>query len=138
MRWLATVLLLASMPALAEPHVVEVTVAGVHSDMGDVLVAICDRGTFLAPTCAYRGRAPAHVGSVLVRVPGVAPGVYAVQAYQDENRNGRLDRSLFGIPTEGLGFSRDARMNFGPPRFDDAAVSIGDSAAITVTLHYYD
>ena len=130
--------LLTSVPALAEPHVVEVTVAGVRSDKGDVLVAICDRATFLAPTCAYRGRAPARVGSVLVRVPNVAPGVYAVQAYQDENRNGHLDRSLLGIPTEGLGFSRDARMNFGPPRFDDAAVAVGDSAAVTVTLHYYD
>lgn len=138
MTRLGPILLLASMPALAEPHVVEVTVAGVRSDKGDVLVAICDRATFLAPTCAYRGRAPAQVGSVMVRVPNVAPGVYAVQAYQDENRNGRLDRNLFGLPAEGLGFSRDARMNFGPPRFDDAAVAIGDNAAATVTLHYYD
>lgn len=131
-------LLISIGPALAQNGLVEVTVTGVRSDKGEVLVAICNRATFLAPTCAYRGRAPAHAGSVVVRVTDVPPGIYAAQAYQDENRNNQLDRTFIGIPTEGLGFSRDARMHFGPPRFDDAAVTIGDSAAITVTLHYYE
>ena len=117
---------------------VEVTVTGVRSDRGTVMVAICDRASFLQPTCVFRGRASAQQGTVLVRVGNVPPGVYAVQAYQDENGNGRVDRTLLGIPKEGIGFSRDAPMRFGPPRFDDAAVTLAGDTAIAIALRYFD
>ena len=117
---------------------VTVTVTGIRSDRGTVLVAICDRASFLQPSGAFRGRAAAKAGAVSVRVEGVPPGVYAAQAYQDENGNGRIDRTLLGIPTEGIGFSRDAPMRFGPPRFEDAAFMLDGDAAVSVALHYYD
>ena len=127
----------ALLVAPAAGATIDVTVNGVRSDRGEVLVAICDRTTFLQPRCAYRGRAPARAGSVMVKVEGVPPGIYAAQAFQDENGNGRIDRSLLGIPTEGIGFSRDALMRFGPPSFDDAAVTVADGAALAITLRYY-
>lgn len=54
-----------------------------------------------------------------VRLEGLAPGSYAVSLFHDENQNGRLD-TLFGIPREGFGFSRNPVVRFGPPRFDAA------------------
>jgi uncharacterized protein (DUF2141 family) len=138
-RRAALLLLLLTAPAAAEPGVVEVTVTGVRNANGHVLVAVCDRATFLAPTCLYRGRMPAHVGSVVVRITGVPPGVYAAQAYHDENDNNRLDRSLLGFPEEGMGFSNDAKMHFGPPAFGDAAVQIGPAGgALQFGLRYFD
>jgi uncharacterized protein (DUF2141 family) len=75
---------------------------------------------------------------VLVVVPDVPPGTYAAQAFHDENNNSVIDRNIFGIPTEGLGFSNNAKMFFGPPRFDAAAFAVGGAAVrITFSLRYY-
>lgn len=48
----------------------------------------------------------------------------AIGAYQDENENGRLDKSTFGIPTELYGFSKNPKRGYGPPKFSEAAVVI--------------
>ena len=137
MRWLVALMLLAALPAHAE-SVLEVTVTGIRSAQGTILVAVCDKATFLQETCRYKGRAPAAVGSVTVRITGVPPGVYAAQAYGDENDNGKIDRNFLGIPTEGIGFSNDARIRFGPPAFADAAFTLGpEGGRITFGLRYY-
>jgi uncharacterized protein (DUF2141 family) len=68
---------------------------------------------------------PAAAGAVALTLPDIPPGTYAVQAFHDENDNFDIDRNLLGLPPEGImGFSNDAPMRFGPPRFDDAAIEI--------------
>ena len=139
MKRAALLLLAAVQPALAEPGVLEVTVSGVRSNAGHVLVAVCDKATFLQETCRYKGRVPSGVGTVTVRITGVPPGTYAAQAYADENDNGKIDRSFLGIPTEGIGFSNDAKMRFGPPSFADAAFTLGPGGGrIGFSLHFYN
>lgn len=128
----------AAPPATSPTTSVTVVVQGVRSAGGHVLVAICPRETFLKPHCAYKGRAPSHVGDVQVRVFGIPPGVYAAQAYQDETDAGHIRRTLLGVPKDGIGFSNDARMIFGPPHFADAAFSLGPAGGtIHLRLHYY-
>jgi uncharacterized protein (DUF2141 family) len=130
--------LVAIASAQAESASLDVTITGVRSAAGHVLVAICSRDTFLQETCQYRGSTPARPGSVVVRIVGLPPGVYAAQAYQDENDDHRVNRNLFGIPTEGIGFSNDAPMRFGPPSFADAAFSVGEAGGrIQLKLRYY-
>jgi uncharacterized protein (DUF2141 family) len=70
-------------------------------------------------------------------IPKLAPGVYAVTLFHDENNNGKLDAKAFGIPKEGFGFSRDPKIRMGPPRFKDAAFAItgaGPERTITIKL----
>ena len=45
----------------------------------------------------------------------------------DENANGKMD-TMMGMPREGYGFSRDAPVRMGPPKFAAAAfvVEAGD------------
>jgi uncharacterized protein (DUF2141 family) len=115
----------------------DVTVDNVRSDHGRVRVAVCTEREFLSMHCSWIGSAPAQPGAVTVRVAGIPPGVYAVEAYQDENENRQIDRNLIGMPIEGIGFSRDARFRFGPPRFADAAVTLGpDGGQIRLSLRY--
>lgn len=111
----------------ASAATIEVRVAGV-SAKGKVNVAVCDKERFLKQ-CAYSASAPAQAGETTVSVKGVPSGTWAVLAYQDENGNGELDRNLIGIPKEPYGFSRDARSKFGPPRFEDAAIEVGEAQA---------
>ena len=124
----------------AEPGVaLQVTVTNVRSERGHVRVAVCPKASFLQASCAWHGVVPARVGSVVVTVEGLPPGVYAVQSFQDENDDGVINRSLLGIPKEGIGFSRDAPMRFGPPSFDDAAIRVGEAGgAVSLRLRYFD
>lgn len=115
----------------------EVVVAGVLNDKGDVRVAVCAEADFLKESCPFVAHVPAHAGEVSLRLE-VPPGVWAAQAFHDENRNGKIDRNLLGIPTEGLGFSNDAPFRFGPPKFADAAFKLAAPAGrIRFSLRHF-
>ncbi len=59
-----------------------------------------------------------------IRFSGIAPGTYAVAIVHDENRNNKMDLSLF-IPKEGFAFSRNPGIGMGPPKFKSAAFVVG-------------
>ena len=65
------------------------------------------------------------------------PGTYAVAVIHDENMNGKLDTNWAGIPTEGYGFSNDAKAWLGAPTFLAAGFPYdGQRREITITLNY--
>lgn len=135
-----TFVLAAALLALEPAHAATVLadVVGVRNGHGHVLVALCTKATFLRPHCPWRGEAPAAAGTVRVRIENVPAGLYAAQAFHDEDDNGKLERSMLGLPKEAMGFSNDARLRMGPPRFDDAAFTVAP-AGTTITFHlrYY-
>ena len=112
-----------------------VEVSGLRNGEGTILVTVCTATEFLSPLCGYVGAAPASGG--VVTVTGVPPGTYAVQAIHDENDNRALDRPGL-LPTEGVGFSRDAPLRRGPPRFEDAAFALTEAGAtVRLTMRYF-
>ena len=117
---------------------VTVDVSNVRSNRGRVHVDICPQARFLEDSCPYSDEAPAHAGTVTVIVHGVPAGQFAAQAFHDENANGDIDRAMFGIPKEGVGFSRDARIRFSPPKWRDAVFSHdGRAGRIHFALRYF-
>jgi uncharacterized protein (DUF2141 family) len=119
-------------PAVAAD--LDVTVTGIRNNHGRIVVAICDNANFPKGACPYHGQALARIGEVTVRVARVPPGTWAAAVYHDEVGNQPLQYGLLGAPKQGFGFSRDAKMRFGPPRFADAAFTPGET--VTVPLHY--
>lgn len=72
-----------------------------------------------------------------LEIGGLAHGSYALAVIHDENNNARLD-TFAGIPREGIGFSRNPKVRFGPPRFTAARFAIaGEPVAQTVRIKYY-
>jgi len=126
---LAALALALPLPALAAQLDIELT--GIENDHGLVRVAVCTPATFTTKHCPFTGAAPAKGGSVVVSVPDIPPGRYAVQAYHDEDGNGRLRKGLFGLPAEAIGFSRDARVRLGAPSFDEAAIDVAEPSTAT-------
>lgn len=85
----------------------------------------------------------AHTASVAaakrteLKFDGVKPGRYAISVLHDENSNGKADRVLGMMPKEGFGFSRDAPVRMGPPKFDKAAFDFsGEAQSLTVKMRY--
>jgi len=67
----------------------------------------------------------------------IPPGTYAMAVIHDENMNGKLDTNWLGIPTEGYGFSNDAKGFVGAPSFSAASFSYdGQNLDLTMSLHY--
>jgi uncharacterized protein (DUF2141 family) len=99
---------------------ISVDVGNVRNDHGVVQIDLCPKEQFLGDDCPYHGEAKAQAGTTTVIIENVPAGQYAAQAFHDENGNGKVDRALFGIPKEGVGFSRDAPIRLSPPKWKDA------------------
>ena len=108
---------------------VKVRVTGVNARGGDMRVEVCTPETFLK-TCPYRAKAPAQKGATEVIVPNVPPGTYAVIAHHDINRNGEVDRTVLGVPKEGVGFSRSPMLILRAPHFDETSVAVAGALAV--------
>jgi len=67
----------------------------------------------------------------------IPPGTYALAVIHDENTNGKFDTNWMGVPTEGYGFSNDAKALLGAPSFSAASFQYdGQNLELTISLHY--
>ena len=129
-------------PAFAFAADLTVRIEGVRSADGDIRVALHRRADGVdfpdsAGIMKAAMRPAAETGNLVFE--GLPPGDYAVAAFHDEDRDGDLNTNLLGMPTEGYGFSNEARGIFGPPGFDAAAFTIKadeERPAVTVKLGY--
>lgn len=125
-------------PAAAAAADLTVAVSGARSDSGVIRLALCadqrcyeDSGPFIQEAVA-----PARKAGTAAVFSGLAPGVYALMFYHDENENGSFDK-LWIFPNEGFGFSNDARPGFSRPDYEDVRFTLGDAdARITVSVQY--
>lgn len=57
-------------------------------------------------------------------------GKYAVSVYHDANRNGMLDKNIFGIPKERYGFSNKANK----PDYRESIFDFNEDVTLHITL----
>mgnify|MGYP002137902636 CR=1 FL=1 len=119
---------------------VSVMVDGLRNDRGLVRACLTTNAAMF-PNCkddpqARKLEVRAATGQVLLDFGRVPQGTYAFALIHDENSNGRIDTALM-VPREGFGFSRDAKVHFGPPRFSAAAFAVGaEPVRQTVRVRY--
>jgi len=143
LKWAALAVAVCAAPALAlrgggQDQGITLTVAvdNVRVAQGVVHIDLCHENEFLKD-CPIGTDVPAVKGRTIVVLRGVKPGVYAVEATLDENHNGKVDRGLFGIPKEGVGFSNDAPIRLAPPRWKDAMFDLREDKTIALKLRYF-
>ena len=119
-------LLWTSLMGATAPGSVDAEIEGLRSQKGQILVCLTMRADHF-PDChddpqARRLTVPTGQASVL-RFTGLPSGGYAIALIHDENGNNKLD-TLFGIPKEGFGFSRNPVIRFGAPKFAAARFDV--------------
>lgn len=72
-----------------------------------------------------------------LNITGLPPGEYAVSAIHDENDNRKLDKSFIGMPTEGVAFSNNAKIAFGPPKFEKVRFRVEGETTQTMRMRYF-
>jgi uncharacterized protein (DUF2141 family) len=136
----ATALCLTGAGGAPEPATVQLVLTGLRSSAGEVRVCLW-REAQSFPHCGkgqnVRMLAAPAAAEVRLAFRDLEPGSYAVSVIHDENGNRRLDRSVVGIPTEGVGFSHNPRVTFGPPPFDKARFDVGREPTQTIKMRYF-
>jgi uncharacterized protein (DUF2141 family) len=134
---LAAVLLL--IPALVfsgqEKLSLTVEVTGATPGKGQAVCSLfTSADTFLKQPVIKKTKPIDSKGQAVFRIDDLAAGTYAVSIVYDEDSNGKLNTGLFGIPTEPVGVSNNAKGKFGPPSYGDAAFEFSDSRTIRISL----
>ena len=131
----AVAVLLAVSPSAADAPatgVLTVKITSLHSNSGQVGCMIYNsaRG-FPADSAAALQRlwCPIAKGASTCTFDPIPAGTYAVACFHDENKNGKCDTGLFGIPTEGTVVSNHAKGFMGPPSFEKAKFSFSGAAS---------
>lgn len=137
-------LVLTSLPVFA----VESSCAGIHVNIlnirnstGTVDCALFDSPNGF-PENALRSAKYVMILKILesqatCNFEGISQGTYALVVIHDENMNGKLDTNIFGVPTEGYGFSNGAKALLHAPSFSAASFHYaGGSLDLTIRLHY--
>ena len=142
MRCSAAAAVVASLSVAAPARASDVTVTVTELRNAKGVVRACmtpDPKRF--PKCrgdanAYRVVVPA-AETLELTFRNVKPGKYAIALLHDENENGKADRALMMMPKEGFGFSRDAKVRMGPPKFKDAVFEFdGEGSRQAIRMRY--
>lgn len=132
-------LAVALLPAAAPTGAVDARFEGLRSPKGVLRICVTTNPAKF-PDC--KGDPTAVTRSISAASPhlelaGLPTGDYAIAVIHDENGNGKLD-TFAGIPREGVGFSRNPKLSFGPPRFDSARFPVSGAATPqTIKLKYF-
>jgi len=115
-----------------------ILVTGLKSTEGQLMVAFYNNATDFPVEEPYKGSIIQISGNKeLIKFENIPNGNYAIAALHDINKDGKLDKNIFGIPTEGYGFSNDARDKFGPPSFVQGSfIYFGKDDSKIVDLEY--
>jgi uncharacterized protein (DUF2141 family) len=128
-----------SCTAAAGQSALAIAIKGVHSSKGEVAITIYpgDPNLFLAPHAKLsRVRLPAApIVHACMDVPH--SGDYAIAIYHDENGDHKFNRTLFGMPAEGYGFSNDAPTVAGLPTYSANKFTAHEGVtSLTITMRY--
>ena len=106
---------------------VTVQMHGMRNSDGQVLCALFKgaKGFPDGEAALKGGRTTVKDGKANCSFKRLEPGTYAVGVIHDEDGDAEMD-TVLGIPTEGFGFSNNAKPGmFGPPAFKEAAFRVG-------------
>ncbi len=127
--------------ASAQASTLKLTIDGVRSDQGQLLVAIFDDAESfprVPEKAVVKKVLPAADGRVEIVIDQLKQGSYAVALHHDENGDTKMNFNFVGMPKEGFGFSGNKRIFFGPPSFKNAKFDIaGSETKCDVKMKYF-
>lgn len=109
---------LLSVASLASAGTLTLTI-DTKETTGTLRAAVYDsQASFENQTRVAGTTSTANGGSAIMTFDGLEPGAYGIAVFLDTNGNDRLDRNLFGAPTEPYGFSMNPKIAMSAPKFD--------------------
>ena len=131
-KLLAAAMMLFAAPVAADTLVVKVTGAGPTGQIIASLYAVSDgfSGFDIKKAAAVQVSAVSN-GGATISFAGLKPGRYAVSAFHDADKDGKVKTNFIGMPREAVGVSNNPG---GMPNFSKSLVTVPAAAPIEITL----
>jgi uncharacterized protein (DUF2141 family) len=123
--------------AQAQASTLTVQVTQVKSTKGKILFALFNGADGFPGTHQKAFKlmeANPLVGTTTVRFENLPEGTYALAVFHDENKDGKLNTNLVGIPKEPYGFSNNARPAFSAPGFKEASFVFKNQKTLSIQV----
>lgn len=111
-----------------------ITITGFSSNDGKASIALYRVSDhFPGEKTQYKGKIVSieHKKAIVI-FENLPKTKYAVAIFHDKNKNGILDKNMFGIPLEKYGFSNNARETFSAPSFESASINLDKNKSIAI------
>ncbi|MBF7073488.1 DUF2141 domain-containing protein [Glaciecola sp. MH2013] len=110
-----------------------VVVDGIRNNAGDVAVTLCLADQAFPSGCTISEKSSAQKGKTTISFAGLEDGEYAAALFHDENADGKLT-----FIQEGIAFSNNSNLEFGPPKFEPAKFTVSGNTVINIDMRYFN
>lgn len=113
-----------------------VKVTNIEDVKGEILIALYNKEEGYLDEKSSVGKAVVSVKkSVAVYTfKNLKKGKYSVALMQDLDGDRKMDKNFMGIPQEPYGFSKNPKITFSAPSFEDCAVKLDENKSIEIKL----
>lgn len=128
------ILLFISSIGFAQNSNLTVTVSDIKNNTGTVIAELYNsKGNYLKKAFKIAS-SEIKSNTATLNFTGIPKGEYTVKVYHDENKNGKLDKYIIGMPKEPVACSNNAKGFMGPPKYDDAKFTITTDSKISIKM----
>jgi len=134
---LFSVLLLSSAGVAGAQQPVTLRFCNIEKAQGNLFLAIYNQeeGFMNEKKAFYTEVIPIEKKGCVEKKLTLPPGKYAISSFHDVNNNGRMDKTIVGIPKEPYGLSGSYTSKFSPPTWAETNVFIGAGQTLNIQLH---
>ena len=114
----------------------ELSITGFENSQGNAMVALINsKDAYMDEdhNNAYEAYTLKIYDNKVIRLIPLPYGQYAIQVIHDKNKNGKLDRRIFGIPSERYGFSNNVKGKIGLPEYEEVVFTV-DSPQMKIQI----
>lgn len=111
------------------------TVTGIADAKGALMIAVYDQSGYDADSPVAQAAIPVTGQTAAHSFDGLKPGKYGIKMFHDVDGDGKMGTNPFGMPVEPYAFSNNAKGQFGPAKWQDAAFDVADATSHTIKLN---
>jgi uncharacterized protein (DUF2141 family) len=138
--WVGTTLFLLGAAPASQAAKLTVTVRDLRNHKGQLIFGVFKSADGF-PTVSGKSvdwQVKAAGPGRVVFIANLPPGRYGASVLHDENKNGRMDKDLLGIPLEGYGVTNNPKPALRAATFDEARFTLPpEGASLTISIQYF-
>jgi uncharacterized protein (DUF2141 family) len=130
----------ATAPAVAAAATLTVKVTGLRSRKGQLIFGVFKtaEGFPTEESRSVNWQVKDADADTVTFTASLPPGVYGASVLHDENRNGKMDKNLAGIPLEGYGVTNNPRPALRAATFKESTFTLPPAGAtLTISVQYF-